>query len=246
MMVSKKSAIIIPARFASARLPGKVLIEIEGKPIVQWVYERAKQSVADEVFVATDDEKVFRKVIEFGGECVMTSPSHPSGTDRIYEAVKKACPDVEIIINVQGDEPLIPPSVINELISAMSENDLEMVTVAVPCNRAEIALNPNIVKVVTDTNSFALYFSRSEIPFLRGDGNDMKLLRHWGIYAYNRKTLEKFVSLPESDLEKCEKLEQLRAIENGIRIFVAITDKTTIGIDTAEDLETLKKFLKAK
>lgn len=242
-----KSVAIIPARYGSTRFPGKVLAELEGKPIIRWVYEKASASIADEVYVATDDEKVFAAVEAFGGKAVMTSAAHPSGTDRIREAAGKMCPDAEIIVNVQGDEPLIPTSVIDKLISCMkSDKSIEMATVAVPSPRSEIEGNPNIVKAVVDSRNFALYFSRSPVPFLRAGGEDMPLYRHWGIYAYHRDTLEKFVSLPESPLEKCEKLEQLRALENGIRIYVVIADCESIGVDTPEDLETVKKFLKAR
>ncbi|MEI6424053.1 MAG: 3-deoxy-manno-octulosonate cytidylyltransferase [Lentisphaerota bacterium] len=242
-----KSVAIIPARYGSTRFPGKVLAELEGKPIIKWVYEKASASIADEVYVATDDEKVFSAVEAFGGKAVMTSASHPSGTDRIREAAGKVCPDAEIIVNVQGDEPLLPTSVIDKLITQMkSDGSIEMATVAVPSARSEIAGNPNIVKALVDSRSFALYFSRASIPFLREGGVDMPLYRHWGIYAYRRCTLDRFVSLPESALEKCEKLEQLRALENGIRIFVVIADCESIGVDTPEDLETVKKFLKAR
>jgi 3-deoxy-manno-octulosonate cytidylyltransferase (CMP-KDO synthetase) len=242
-----KSVVIIPARYGSMRFPGKVLADLEGKPIIRWVYEKASASVADEVYVATDDGKVFSAVEAFGGKAVMTSVAHPSGTDRIREAVCKACPDADIIVNVQGDEPLLPTSVIDKLISCMkSAESIEMATVAVPSRRSEIAGNPNIVKAVVDSGNFALYFSRSPIPFLREGGEDMPLYRHWGIYAYRRKALEKFVSLPESALEKCEKLEQLRALENGLRIYVVIADCESIGVDTPEDLETVRKFLKSR
>ncbi len=242
-----KSAAIIPARYGSTRFPGKVLAELQGKPIIRWVYERAKASTADYVFVATDDEKVLNAVESFGGMAVMTSPNHPSGTDRIHEAVSKKCPDADIIINVQGDEPLIPVSVIDALISRMkADPSLEMSTVAVPARRSEIASNPNIVKAVIDRDGYALYFSRAPVPFLRDGGADMPLHRHWGIYGYRRKTLEKFIALPESNLEKCEKLEQLRALENGIRIYVVVADCQSIGVDTPEDLETVRKFLETK
>ena len=242
-----KSVAIIPARYGSTRFPGKVLAELEGKPIIRWVYEKASASIADEVYVATDDEKVFSAVEAFGGKAVMTSATHPSGTDRVREAAGKMCPDADIIVNVQGDEPLIPTSVIDKLITRMrSDEAIEMATVAVPSQRSEIAGNPNIVKAVLDNRGFALYFSRAPVPFLRAGGEGMPLYRHWGIYAYRRKTLEKFVSLPESPLEKCEKLEQLRALENGIRIYVVISDCESIGVDTPEDLETVKKFLKSR
>ncbi len=240
-----KSAAVIPARFASTRFPGKVLCDLCGKPLIQWVYERVCKSKADEVLVATDDEKVMAAVRKFGGRPVMTSPSHPSGTDRVREAVLKAAPDCEIIINVQGDEPLIPPAVIDDLLAKMKAcPEIEMATVGVPVERREVADNPNIVKIVMDKSSFALYFSRSAIPFLRQGGEDMRLYKHWGIYAFRKDILERFVSLPESALEKCEKLEQLRAMENGIRIYVVISDfKDSIGIDTPEDLVKAKQIL---
>jgi len=242
-----KSAAIIPARYGSTRFPGKVLAELEGKPIIKWVYEKASASSADYVFVATDDERVFKVVEAFGGRAVMTSPDHPSGTDRIYEAVAKKCPDADIIINVQGDEPLLPSSVIDSLINKMkSDSSIEMATVAVPAKREEISSNPNIVKAVMDKNGFALYFSRAPVPFIREGGTDMPLYRHWGIYVYRRKTLEKFIALPESSLEKCEKLEQLRALENGIRIFVLISDFTTVGVDTPEDLHKVIEIFRKK
>jgi 3-deoxy-manno-octulosonate cytidylyltransferase (CMP-KDO synthetase) len=240
-----KSVAVIPARYASTRFPGKVLCNLNGKPLIQWVHERVSKSGVDEVLVATDDEKVMEAVRKFGGRPVMTSPSHPSGTDRVREAVLKAAPDCDIIVNVQGDEPLIPPEVINDLLSTMkSQPEIEMATVGVPVRRNEIADNPNIVKIVLDKSSFALYFSRSAIPFLRQGGEDMRLYKHWGIYAFRKNVLEKFVSLPESSLEKCEKLEQLRALENGIRIFVVESDfADSIGIDTPEDLEKARQIL---
>ncbi len=240
----KKSAAVIPARFGSTRFPGKVLAELQGKPIIQWVHERAKASCADEVIIATDDEKVKTSAESFGAVAKMTSPDHPSGTDRIREAVADS--DAEIIINVQGDEPLIPPHEINRLIKVMQDNpEIEMATVAVAAPREEINNNPNVVKVALDDAGFGLYFSRAGIPFLRQGGEDMPVYRHWGIYAYRRDVLEKLVKLPEGKLEKCEKLEQLRALENGIRIFVLISDFQSIGIDTPEDLEAAELYLQS-
>lgn len=166
----------------------------------------------------------------------MTDPNHPSGTDRIHEAVSNV--DGDVIINIQGDEPLIPVSVIDELIDKMVDNEnIEMGTVAVPAVREEVQDNPNIVKVVFNDEQFALYFSRSMIPFQREDDYDTQVYRHWGIYAYRRDILERFVSLPEGKLEQCEKLEQLRALENGINIYVHLSNLESIGIDTPEDLE---------
>lgn len=246
--MQKKCVAIIPARYASTRFPAKVLADILGKPMIQWVYERVKLADGiDTIYVATDDERVEKAVKAFGGNVVMTSPTHPSGTDRVCEAVRKIAPDTQIVLNVQGDEPLIEPELISKIANEMKHDDsISMATIAVPCKREEIADNPNVVKVVIDKTCNALYFSRSPIPFLRSGGTDIPLYRHWGIYAYTRATLEKLVSLPESSLEKCEKLEQLRALENGIPIRVIIANSLTIGVDTPEDLEAIKKMLLEK
>ena len=238
-----KTAAIIPARMGSTRFPGKVLANLGGKPIVQWVWERTKASKADEVIVASDSEEVIRAVQAFGGNAQMTSPNHPSGSDRIWEVASKL--DCDIIINVQGDEPFMEPTVIDQLIDVMQENLApDMATVVVPSTREQIANNPNSPKVVVSADNTALYFSRSPIPFLREGGTDMPLYKHWGIYAYSRAALSKFVSLPESPLEKCEKLEQLRALENGMKIKVIKTDFQSIGIDTPEDLIQAEQHLK--
>jgi len=203
--------------------------------MIQWVYEKAVASVADEVLIATDDQRVIEAVEAFGGRVVMTSPDHPSGTDRICEAA--AGLDCDIIINIQGDEPLIPVEIINDLIVLMQSNpEIKMGTVGVPGNRNDLA-NPNKVKVVVDNFDFALYFSRSLIPFLREGGVEIPALLHWGIYSYRKATLENFVSLPEGNLEACEKLEQLRALENGIKIYLMRSTLESIGVDTPEDLK---------
>lgn len=240
-----KTAAIIPARMGSTRFPGKVLALLGGKPIVQWVWERTKASKADEVIVASDSEEVIRAVEAFGGKAQMTSPDHPSGSDRIWEVASKL--DCDIIINVQGDEPFMEPSVIDRLIDVMQETPApDMATVVVPSTREQIANNPNSPKVVVAADNTALYFSRSPIPFLREGGTDMPLYKHWGIYAYSRAALSRFVSLPESPLEKCEKLEQLRALENGMKIKVIKTDFQSIGIDTPEDLVQAEKHLQSQ
>lgn len=237
-----KTAAIIPARMGSTRFPGKVLANLGGKPIVQWVWERTKASKADEVIIASDSEEVIRAVKAFGGNAQMTSPNHPSGSDRIWEVAAKL--DCDIIINVQGDEPFVEPTVIDRLIDVMQASSApDMATVVVPATREQIGNNPSSPKVVIDVNDYALYFSRSPIPFLRTGGTEMPLYRHWGIYAYSRSALKKFVSLPESPLEKCEKLEQLRALENGMKIKVIKTEFQSIGIDTPEDLESAEKYL---
>lgn len=240
-----KTAAIIPARMGSTRFPGKVLALLGGKPIVQWVWERTKASKADEVIVASDSEEVIRAVEAFGGKAQMTSPDHPSGSDRIWEVASKL--DCDIIINVQGDEPSMPPELIDRLIDLMSGADApDMGTVIVPCKREDVADNPNKPKVVISADGYALYFSRAMIPFLREGGTEMKVYRHWGIYAYQRAALERFVSLPEGNLEKCEKLEQLRALENGMRIKTIETTYDGVDVNTPEDLEEAEKLFAGK
>ena len=237
-----KTAVIIPARMGSMRFPGKVLADLGGKPVIQHVWENAMRSKADSVTVAADDPRVEQAVKAFGGHVVMTKPSHPSGSDRVWEAAQST--DAELIVNVQGDEPFLPQEVIDDLIDAMHGPDAPaMGTVVLPCSRADIAANPNLPKVVLTTDDYALYFSRSMIPYLREGGEETEVYRHWGIYAYRRETLAKFVSLPEGRLERCEKLEQLRALENGIRIKVIRTSFDSIGIDTPDDLVRAQEFL---
>ena len=237
-----KTAVIIPARMGSMRFPGKVLADLGGKPVIQHVWENAMRSKADSVTVAADDPRVEQAVKAFGGNVVMTKPSHPSGSDRVWEAAQSN--DAELIVNVQGDEPFLPHEVIDDLIDAMHGADAPaMGTVVLPCSRADIAANPNLPKVVLTTDDYALYFSRSMIPYLREGGEETEVYRHWGIYAYRRETLAKFVSLPEGRLERCEKLEQLRALENGIRIKVIKTSFDSIGIDTPDDLVRAQEFL---
>jgi len=237
-----KTAVIIPARMGSMRFPGKVLADLGGKPVIQHVWENAMRSKADSVTVAADDPRVEQAVKAFGGHVVMTKPSHPSGSDRVWEAAQST--DAELIVNVQGDEPFLPHEVIDDLIDAMHGVDAPaMGTVVLPCSRADIAANPNLPKVVLTSDDYALYFSRSMIPYLREGGEETEVYRHWGIYAYRRETLAKFVSLPEGRLERCEKLEQLRALENGIRIKVIRTTFDSIGIDTPDDLVRAQEFL---
>ena len=245
-MSQDRVAVVIPSRYASTRFPAKPLALLCGKPMVQHVYEKAAASSADLTVVATDHQAIYNTVAGFGGRAVMTAESHPSGTDRIAEAVSKLGEEVDIIINVQGDEPLIPTSVINELIAIMKcDPTIEMATVAVPGNRR--TMTENNVKVVFGEDRFALYFSRSMIPFLRAGGVEAPVYLHWGIYAYRKAALERFVSLPPGRLENCEKLEQLRALENGIRIYVHLSELESIGIDTPDDLvRAEKKLLEGK
>jgi len=231
--MSDTAAVVIPARYASSRFPGKPLAVLAGKPMILHVCEKAAASSADAVMVATDDSRIFDAVSAAGFKAVMTRQDHPSGTDRVCEAVSGT--DAEIVINVQGDEPLIPTSVIDELISLMKGHpELDLATVAVPAVRDN--MTENNVKVVFGNDRMALYFSRAPIPFLRSGGVEAPMWLHWGIYAYRRAALERFVSLPPGRLENCEKLEQLRALENGMKIYVLTSNLSSIGVDTPEDL----------
>ncbi len=227
---------VIPARYASTRLPGKPLSMIAGKPMIQHVYERACQAqLPDEVVVATDNELVEKAVLDFGGKAVMTSPDHPSGTDRLAE-VALMYPDIDVIVNVQGDEPMIPPEVIDRLAEAFTgDADLNMATMKVIMDEENYE-NPAAVKVVTDQQGYALYFSRSLMPYPRNKPEGFKVFKHVGIYAYRRHFLLKYAALAPTPLEKAESLEQLRALENGYKIKVLESDFQGIGVDTPEDL----------
>ena len=230
-----RTVVVIPARYASTRFPGKVLANLAGKPMIQHVFERARASKADDCLIAADDQRVIDACAKFGARAIMTDPALPSGSDRIAAALKGIPAD--IIINVQGDEPLLPTEAIDQLIDRMKQSDKPaMATVGVQGSREELD-NPNKVKLVMSNSNRALYFSRSMIPFLRTGGEDMNVYLHWGIYAYRREVLERFVSLPAGKLENCEKLEQLRALENDIDIQVLITNLESVGVDTPEDLE---------
>ena len=232
---------VIPARYASTRLPGKPLKDIAGKPMVCRVYDRAVQAgkVSDTV-VATDDERILQAVTEHGGRAVMTRADHPTGTDRLAE-VAETFPDVDLIVNVQGDEPLIEPGLIDELVTAFEEDaDLQMATVKTLMeDEAEIA-NPNNVKVVTDKQGYALYFSRSLLPYPRNAG--CPVYKHIGIYAYKRSFLLNYAKMESTPLERSESLEQLRALENGYRIKVVETKAKFVGVDTAEDLAKVNEI----
>ena len=239
-----KTVAVIPARYGSTRFPGKPLALILGRPMIQWTYERAAASQADEVIVATDDQRIFDCVESFGGRAVMTASDHPTGTDRIAEAVKDI--DCELIINLQGDEPLLPTEVIDDLIQLMkSRQEVQMGTVGVKKPFSNSAYtNPNNVKIVLDNSGRALYFSRAPIPYLRNDADeDQSMYLHWGIYAYRRQLLYDFITWPQGSLEKVESLEQLRALENGIDILVALTDQESVGVDTPEDIAAVEKLL---
>ncbi len=236
---------VIPSRYASTRLPGKPLVDICGKPMVQHVYERVRRvSLFDEVLVATDDERIANAVEAFGGAACMTSPDCPSGSDRLIEVAKSHPADV--YVNVQGDEPLVEPASIEKLARAMLDDpSLQMGTLCYPIS-AEQAQNPNLVKVVRAHNGNALYFSRSPIPFPRSGGIAPQYFGHLGMYAYRREFLMNFGSLPYSPLENTEKLEQLRVLQAGIAIRVLEVEATGPGVDTPEDLEAVRRILTEK
>ena len=241
-----KTVAVIPARYASTRFPGKPLKEIAGKPMIQWTCEKAAASKADEVLVATDDLRIKDCVEACGFKAVMTSEDHQSGTDRIAEAVKGI--EADIVVNLQGDEPMLPSHIINQLIDTMvTMPTLEMATVAVPASPdSDEYTDPNTVKVVTDVRGRALYFSRSPLPYYRNKPDHGQCLLHWGIYAYRRSFLEQFVQWPQSELEKTESLEQLRALENGASIQVSIAHEKALGVDVPEDVARVEKFLNKK
>ena len=236
---------VIPSRYASTRLPGKSLVSLCGKPLVQWVYERAKQAKQlSSLVVATDDERIRAAVEKFGGQAVMTKPEHPSGTDRIAEAIRGMPGDV--IINIQGDEPLIDPALIDGLALAMNRDAAwDMGTAATSIMKADDLANPAVVKVVKDAEGRALYFSRSVIPHVRDAGTSVKHWRHIGIYAYRRSFLEKLVKTPPCELELAEKLEQLRALYLGCRMKVIETIDVGLGVDTPDDVARAEKALRA-
>jgi 3-deoxy-manno-octulosonate cytidylyltransferase (CMP-KDO synthetase) len=237
---------VIPARWGSQRFPGKVLASICGKPMVQWVWERVSEATrVDEVVVATDDERVAECVESFGGRVLLTSKDHRSGTDRVGEAVRAL--DAAWVLNAQADEPLIPPSVVDRLAETLcARPELEMGTVAVPMDPADPDLrDPDVVKVVVSAAGEALYFSRSPIPFARdGWPEGARPLRHWGIYAFRRDYLERFVALPQSTLERCESLEQLRALEDGARILVLSAEEQTLGVDRPDDIRRVEALIR--
>ena len=238
-------ACIIPARYASTRLPGKPLLDIAGKPMIQRVVERVRQARRpSRVIVATDDQRIAEVVRSFGGEAQMTSAAHPTGTDRLAE-VAATLPDMDLILNIQGDEPLIPPSAIDELAGAFDgAPELQMGTLMTPLTESEYD-NPAAVKVVTSLDGHALYFSRSLIPYPRNRGPEWRCFKHLGVYAYRRDFLLRFAALPPSPLEVTESLEQLRALENGYRIRVIETPFRSIGVDTPADLEEVRELFRS-
>ncbi len=249
MVHSSSIAGIIPARYASSRFPGKPLINIGGKTMIQRVYEQACQAkTLKTVIVATDDERIYQHVQDFGGNVVMTSPNHPSGTDRCYEAYTlSGMKDIDAIVNIQGDEPFIQPGQIDLLCSIFDSREVQLGTLVKKLKNAADLNNPNAMKVVLNKDKEALYFSRSPIPYLRNHPQEKWLdnhtfYKHIGIYAYRTDVLQQIVQLPPSSLELAESLEQLRWLENGYKIKVAVTDYESISVDTPEDLEKLTPF----
>lgn len=239
---------IIPARYASTRFPGKPLAMLGGRTVIQRVYEQVA-AVLEEAYVATDDERIFKAVEEFGGRVVMTRQDHKSGTDRIEEAAEKIGTQADVIINIQGDEPFIQKLQIETLKSLFENSETQIGTLGKKFESIEAAANPNSPKIVTDKNGFALYFSRSIIPYIRGKEQiewlqHFPFLKHLGLYAYRRDVLRQITQLPQSPLELAESLEQLRWLENGYRIRVGLTDVETVGIDTPEDLRRAEEFIK--
>ena len=241
---------LIPARYASTRFPGKPLALLAGKPVIQHVYEQAAK-VLDAVYVATDDERIYNKVMEFGGKAVMTSTEHHSGTDRIEEALEKIGGNFDVVVNIQGDEPFIAQSQIETLCHCFEDEATQIATLGKPFECIEAVENPNSPKIVVDNRGYAMYFSRSVIPFVRGVERQEWLkkypfLKHLGIYAYRTEVLKAITRLPQSSLELAESLEQLRWLENGYRIKVGITNVETVGIDTPEDLQRAEDFIRSR
>ncbi|MFZ7135381.1 3-deoxy-manno-octulosonate cytidylyltransferase [Avibacterium avium] len=252
-----KFTVIIPARFASSRLPGKPLADIAGKPMIAHVWQKAQQSGASRVVVATDNQAVAQAVQAFGGEVCMTSEHHNSGTERLAEVVEKlALADDEIVVNIQGDEPLIPPVIVQQVADNLAKNGVKMATLAVPLNDAEELFNPNVVKAVADQSGNVLYFSRAPIPWNRdqfaGLSDEQKTqlvlqsqyLRHIGIYAYRAGFIKQYVQWQPSALENIESLEQLRVLWYGEKIHIDLAKEVPeVGVDTSEDLEKVRAIL---
>jgi len=245
---------IIPARYASVRLPGKPLAAIGDKPMIRWVFEAVK-TVLDTVYVATDDDRIKQAVEQFGGKAVMTSATHPSGTDRCYEAAtiirQTENQSFDIVINIQGDEPFLQPGQLNTLMNCFTDPRVDIATLATRFNGAADIHNPNHAKIVRDKYKFALYFSRSAIPYIRGhEVNEWSTLfpfvKHIGIYAYRMETLKQLVDLQPSSLEMAERLEQNRWLENGFRIKVEDTVDPNLSVDTPEDLEKANALIRKK
>ncbi len=241
-----KTAIIIPARYNSKRLQGKPLIKVCDKPIIQWVWERAKEvKSADMVIIATDNEEIYECAKGFGAEVEMTSTEHKCGSDRIVEVAEKY-PDISYIINLQGDEPMINPECVETVIKLIKDDsEADISTLLSKIGENEDLDDPNMVKCVTDKNGYALYFSRSKIPYERNLGI-AEFYKHIGIYGYKRESLFKMTKFPQPEIERAESLEQLRALYNGMKIKTAVVEYNSIGIDTIEDLNSFKKLVEIK
>ncbi|KAE9535459.1 3-deoxy-manno-octulosonate cytidylyltransferase [Ursidibacter arcticus] len=245
--------VIIPARYASTRLPRKPLLDIAGKPMIQHVWEKAQLSGAERIIVATDHPEIEQVVTAFGGEVCLTSDKHNSGTERLAEVIEKmAIPDSEIIVNIQGDEPLIPPVIVAQVAKNLDQHQVNMATLAVKLTTKEELFNPNVVKTLTDKQGMALYFSRAPIPFARdyfADCDDyfvqqQNYLRHIGIYAYRAGFIKQYVAWKPTQLEQLESLEQLRALWYGEKIHLDLAKEAPqVGVDTAEDLERVRQIL---
>lgn len=242
---------IIPARYASSRFPGKPLVDIDGKSMIQRVYEQAKKANAlHHVAVATDDERIKEAVLAFGGDVVMTSDKHQSGTDRCLEAVNSFDQEFDVVVNIQGDEPYISPDQINLILSCFNHENTEIATLIKLIDSKEELFDSNRPKVLVDDDDFAIYFSRQVIPHLRGVepekwNEEFNFYKHIGMYAYRVETLKEICQLKQSRLEIAEGLEQLRWIESGFKVRTAITEEESFSIDTPQDLESLKRYIKA-
>lgn len=241
---------IIPARYASTRFPGKPLALLGGKPVIQHVYEKVA-AVLEAAYVATDDERIYDVVKSFGGQVVMTRTDHKSGTDRIEEAIEKIGGKWDVVVNVQGDEPFVAKSQLDTICHCFDDPTTQIATLGKPFESMEAVQNPNSPKIVVDNMGFAMYFSRSVIPYVRGKEKSSWLthypfLKHLGIYAYRKDVLHRVTQLPQSSLEIAESLEQLRWLQNGFKIKVGTTDVETVGIDTPQDLERAEEFLKTQ
>jgi 3-deoxy-manno-octulosonate cytidylyltransferase (CMP-KDO synthetase) len=240
-----KAVGIIPARWGSTRFPGKALHSIAGKPLLRHVWERCRRAKKlERVIIATDDFRIAEAAVDWGAEVAMTSPNHSSGTDRIAEVAAKL-KSFPHIINIQGDEPLIDPKLIDRLVRELQRDKLEMITAAHPFEDREDAQSPHQVKVVVNQRGDALYFSRATIPFFREASEQPKYIRHQGIFGYTRELLLRFVRWKTSPLERAETLEQLRALENGVRIRVVMTGSGSPGVDTPEDARVIERLLKS-
>jgi 3-deoxy-manno-octulosonate cytidylyltransferase (CMP-KDO synthetase) len=237
---------VIPARYASTRLPGKALVELRGKTMIQRVWERVKQAQSiSGVVVATDDERIRSVVAGFGGEAVLTRADHRSGTERVAE-VAAARPEVEILVNVQGDEPMIEPAAIDAAVAAIRDDEeVNVATLAVPIANPKDIMDPNVVKAVLDFDGNALYFSRAPIPWVRDRGDAVRAhhLKHVGLYSFRRAALLDFATFPQGDLERVEQLEQLRWLENGYRIRVVETEYDSLSVDVPEDVTRVEELL---